>query len=233
MRSLLCIIYTGKAYLKKQSIQDIQDLMRLLDIKLPGDFVQEESAGTGSPSKHVFDTPCSSMSSAKRKLKSPSKIYLLDDLEPVSKAPRVNDDKKSYEKLLIEMTQSLMPFELQKNLNCNVPGCLEKVNHSTMSAHFQKHIEDRDKCQSNKRNSDIVMFKCSECPKEFRFRRALDHHKQKYHSAPKPKHSEGEETLPMKDGVVDTPTTLNDKKDKVYDTPLGEVAKKVQRSSVV
>ena len=178
MKCLLHVIYSGKAYLRKHQAEDIEGLMNLLDMKLPGEFKNEECALQPNP---VIDTPSSSISSKKRKpSESPNKNYVHNTEKSASKAPRM--EEKSHEKLLIEMAQRLMPFEENKVLDCNFPGCPETVSHHSMTSHFQQHFDEVKLKQNEQQKMEVIMFKCLWCPKEFKFRRALDHHKKTFHN---------------------------------------------------
>ena len=211
MKCVLNVIYTGKAYLTKAQAEDIEGLMKLLDVKLPGEFKNEECSPLENTARNVYDTPSSSLSSKKRKASgSPTKVHLLDGPGPVPKAPRTVDGEKSHEKLLIEMQLKLMPFHGNKSLDCNVPGCTEKVSHHNMTSHFQQHFHEREKKQADPEKLEIIMFKCTWCPKEFKYRRALDHHKKNFHtSVEQSKKKQVEDlTLPMKDATIETKPTL-------------------------
>jgi len=86
MRCVLNVIYTGKAYLRKAQAEEIEALMKLLDVKLPGEFKNEECSSLENPAKNVFDTPSSSLSSKKRKASgSPSKVHMLGNSSSLPK----------------------------------------------------------------------------------------------------------------------------------------------------
>ena len=190
---------------------DIEGLMNLLDMKLPGEFKNEECAMQATP---VIDTPSSSISSKKRKPSaSPYKNPAHESKGPASKAPRL--EEKSHEKLLIEMAQRLMPFEENKILDCNFPGCRETVSHHSMTSHFQQHFDEVKSKQNEQQKMEVIMFKCLWCPKEFKFRRALDHHKKTFHNSEdqsKKKHankSAEDLTLPMKNVDMEENTSTH------------------------
>ena len=174
LRAVLDIIYTGKCHLSGVTQgEEVRRAMRLLDLKLPGDFRQERASG-GSLD-NIMDTPSSSQSSrpeagAKRKRSEET-----SSRHSPAKVARTEGPRASPETLLIEMAKLLMPFSENKSLPCNFPGCGEILNHLVMTDHFKIHFRERE----DHHKPDVIMFRCQHCDKEFKLRRALDGHLKK------------------------------------------------------
>lgn len=179
LQSVLAIIYSGKCQVSSPSqAEDVRLVMRLLDLKLPGDLSQE---GAG-PEPSVLNTPSSSQSSrleagAKRKRSEGA----ASRPSPV-KVARTEGPRESPETLLIEMAKRLMPFSDNKSLPCNFPSCAAILTHLDMTDHFKLHFRARAEQQAAARpraRPDAIMFRCHHCGKELKFRRALDVHLKK------------------------------------------------------
>jgi len=199
LKFVLDIIYTGKGKGHLSRREDIESLLKLLDLNLPGlnlaELQLEDCSTDESEVITVFDntSSCDSSHPETKLNNSQSKVHMHEG-EPNKK------EEKSPEYLLIEMAKKLMPFEENKSMNCNIPGCLKMVTHLNMTSHFEQHFEDHKNKKTDQKKDEIIMFKCHQCSKEFKFRRALEHHKKKHHSTTfHSKTSTTEETnLPIK-----------------------------------
>ena len=175
---MLAIIYSGKCHVSSPSqAEDVRLVMRLLDLKLPGDLRQERAGGAGLESS-VLNTPSSSQSSrleagAKRKRSEGAASR-----PSPAKVARTEEPRVSPETLLIEMAKRLMPFSENKSLPCNFPGCGATLTHLDMTDHFKMHFRARTEQQAAVKPG-AIRFRCQHCDKEFKFRRALDVHLKK------------------------------------------------------
>ena len=173
---MLAIIYSGRCQVSSPvQAEEVRIVMRLLDLKLPGDLRQERAGGAGSEPS-VLNTPSSSQSSrleagAKRKRSE-------DAASRPSPAKVARTEGPSPETLLIEMAKRLMPFSDNKSLPCNFPGCAAVLTHLDMTDHFKLHFRARAEHQAAVK-TQAIMFKCHHCGKELKFRRALDVHLKK------------------------------------------------------
>jgi len=180
LKSLLDLVYTGKCSpTSATKCQEIQGVMKLLDLKLPGDF-RQETTGVGSTETLVIDTPSSSTSSALNKRKRKRSDSGSEATSKVAKAALSPEDS------LVEMAKLLLPFSDNKKLPCIIPGCGVSISHSDMTSHFQIHFSEFENkpipCNVEAKPKNLVLFKCDKCGKAFKFRRALDNHKLKCNS---------------------------------------------------
>ena len=80
------------------------------------------------------------------------------------------------------MAKLLLPFSENKKLPCIIPGCGVPISHSDMTSHFQIHFAEFENkpipSSVEAKPKNLVLFKCDTCGKAFKFRRALDNHKQ-------------------------------------------------------
>ena len=173
---MLAIIYSGRCQVSGPvQAEEVRLVMRLLDLKLPGDLRQERAGGAG-PEPSVLNTPSSSQSS---RLEAGAKRKRSEDtaFRP-SPAKVARTEGPSPESLLIEMAKRLMPFSDNKSLPCNFPGCTAILTHLDMTDHFKLHFRARAEHQAAVK-TQAIMFKCHHCGKELKFRRALDVHLKK------------------------------------------------------
>merc|ERR1719394_1472398 len=87
-----------------------------------------------------------------------------------------------------------MPFEERKEIACNVAGCQEKVKPSTLTSHFQEHFREYSR-QSAAALASMTELSCDQCPRKFRYRKALDHHVKKAHGEQVKKEQSGQKII--------------------------------------
>ena len=83
--------------------------------------------------------------------------------------------------------QSEMAKELSSiSLDCVMSGCNDQVSLATMTKHFSEHValdEAKGKPEDQMEKPKSTMFKCSECNRYFKLRKARDHHEKIVHSS--------------------------------------------------
>ena len=82
--------------------------------------------------------------------------------------------------------QSEMAKELSNiSLDCVMSGCNDQVSLATMTKHFSEHValdEASAKLKDQKNKTTSTMFKCSQCNRYFKLRKARDHHEKSVHN---------------------------------------------------
>ena len=88
------------------------------------------------------------------------------------KLPIVNNDPLDAQVVLAEELSGI-------SIDCIMQGCEDGVSLQTMTDHFKEHIARHE--SEPKVEDKPIVFSCKLCLKKFKFRKALDHHHNKFH----------------------------------------------------
>ena len=106
----------------------------------------------------------------------------------VHKRKYENDAESSKKKLRLDRATLADPVagqvEMARELtalskNCNITGCSEEVSLANMTKHYTQHVELEE--AKEKGMTPVTIFKCCQCGKTFRLRKARDHHEKTQH----------------------------------------------------
>ena len=190
VETIMKIIYTGKAIIPDKAHMDqVQSGMKLLDIHLPdlvffgsGGCPTIDDKGTGLHSTfwgddEIIETPSVSTVTeptihTHTSIVLPPTTPLVEEVKPLLPVPIPphNMQPIRLEKLRVQLDRALLPLGREEFAECSVEKCTELVKRSTLAKHFKDHKE-----------KVYQAFKCNECDKGFKDKKALEIHKVQHH----------------------------------------------------